>query len=197
MVSSCLPPSSLTADPVDTFSATIHFADPQHEDWDVAIAAGGGIPDESALLTLHGTPWYTFTDLDSGTVYTVFVRAHCDGEELSEWAMTTFTTLSAADTTQHGGGDDTTGVAHYADLPSVKLYPNPANEHLNVLVSGTSPVTSIELFDVFGKIVRTIDACHSTNSHTIRINTDDLAPGVYFVRVVTDAGKTTKRFVKQ
>lgn len=197
MVSSCLPPSSLTADPVDTFSATIHFADPQHEDWDVAIAAGGGIPDESALLTLHGTPWYTFTGLDSGTVYTVFVRAHCDGEELSEWATTTFTTLSAADTTQNGGGGDTTGVAHYADLPSVKIYPNPANEHLNVLVSGTSPVTSIELFDVFGKIVRTIDACHSTNSHTIRINTGGLAPGVYFVRVVTDAGKTTKRFVKR
>ena len=56
-------------------------------------------------------------------------------------------------------------------------------------------VQTVEVIDVYGKIVRT-DVGANNDSPT-QINVSGLAAGMYFVRVTTDKGAVTKPFVKR
>ena len=76
---------------------------------------------------------------------------------------------------------------------SVTLYPNPANEYVEIRVDGDVNVTMMEVYDVYGKLVRLPDA---TPPQT-RINVSGLSAGTYFVRVTTEGGVVTKTFVKR
>ncbi len=56
---------------------------------------------------------------------------------------------------------------------------------------------TMEVYDVYGKVVRSVvETCHGTSLQT-RINVSGLAEGMYFVRVTTEAGMVTKTFVKR
>ena len=76
---------------------------------------------------------------------------------------------------------------------SVTLYPNPANEYVEIRVDGDVNVTAMEVYDVYGKLVCVPDA---TSAQT-RINVSGLSAGTYFVRVTTEEGVATKTFVKR
>ena len=81
---------------------------------------------------------------------------------------------------------------------SVSLYPNPAKEVINVQCTMNNvQIEAIEVYDVYGKIVRTdVETCHGASLQT-RINVSGLANGMYFVRVTTEKGAVTKPFVKK
>ena len=49
----------------------------------------------------------------------------------------------------------------------------------------------LHVFDVYGKLVQTVPMTGETTA----INVTDLADGMYFVRVTTEAGAVTKPFV--
>ena len=49
------------------------------------------------------------------------------------------------------------------------------------------------MFDVFGKLINTVNVPENTTL----INVSGLANGMYFVRVTTDEGTVTKTFVKK
>ena len=85
----------------------------------------------------------------------------------------------------------TVGIDDHDLAGSVKVFPNPANAMLNVQCSMGDEAATIELLDVTGKLLRTISATGETTS----INVSDLADGMYFVRVTTEAGMVTKPFV--
>ena len=58
-------------------------------------------------------------------------------------------------------------------------------------------VQSVEVIDVYGKVVRPdVETLRATSLPT-RINVSGLAAGMYFVRVTTDKGAVTKPFVKK
>jgi len=64
-------------------------------------------------------------------------------------------------------------------------------------VDGDVNMAAMEVYDVYGKAVRTVvETCHGASLQT-RINVSNLSAGIYFVRVTTDQGSVTKRFVKQ
>ena len=75
------------------------------------------------------------------------------------------------------------------------LYPNPAKEYVDIRVDGDVNVTGMEVYDVYGKVVRTVVGAN--NNTSIRINVSDLSAGMYLVRVTTEQGVVTKRFVKK
>lgn len=77
---------------------------------------------------------------------------------------------------------------------AVTLYPNPATSYVDVRVDGDVNVTGMEVYDVFGKIVRRADVCNT--SLLSRIDVSNLSNGIYFVRVKTDRGNVSKKFVK-
>ena len=75
------------------------------------------------------------------------------------------------------------------------LYPNPAKEFVDVRIDGDVNVTGMEVYDVYGKLIRTVVGAN--NDSPLRINVSDFSAGMYFVRVTTEQGMVTKRFVKK
>ncbi len=88
------------------------------------------------------------------------------------------------------------GVGDYALEDNVTVYPNPAKDVVNVQCTmNNAQCSGVEVFDVYGKVVRTVVGVN--NDSSLQINVSGLAPGMYFVRVATDKGAVTKQFVKR
>ena len=105
-------------------------------------------------------------------------------------------------------GDSLTFHIHFFDAgiednqlaESIIVYPNPATEVVNVecrMQNEEWAVTNMEVHDVYGKVIRTAETLRATSPQTAQINVSGLAAGMYFVRVTTDKGVLTKRFVKR
>ena len=123
-------------------------------------------------------------DVEAWEHYEIRVQAVCDDDLLSDWSDTIMATAQG-----YGGIDD------YL-LSSINLYPNPANDVVNVecrMQNAEYEVEAVEVYDVYGKLVNTV----VVNENPIRINISNLADDMYFVRVTTDAGAVTKTFVKR
>ena len=103
---------------------------------------------------------------------------------------TIFTTLPENDTIEDH-------VDEYL-LSSIKLYPNPANEYIDVQCTMNDvQLEGIEVIDVYGKIVRAFVGSNNHFPLQTRINVSGLDSGIYFVRVTTDKGTVVKKFVKE
>ena len=120
---------------------------------------------------------YTFSGLEEATFYEYQVQAVCDGTT-SAWSQT---------------GSHSTGIDSRL-MNSVSLYPNPATNHVDVLVSDNSVnVSRLEVYDVYGKLLNEVEVVDNPT----RIDVSSLAGGVYFVKVITGEGVATKTFVKK
>jgi len=64
---------------------------------------------------------------------------------------------------------------------------------LNLKLSKLNNNTTVEVFDVLGKKIY----ADRVNTITKTVNVSQWNNGVYLVRLTTDAGTQTKRFVKQ
>lgn len=71
---------------------------------------------------------------------------------------------------------------------SARIYPNPANNNVNVEAS--SIINNVEIFNMMGQRVASIDA----NDVTVNINTANLNSGVYMMKVNTENGVINKKF---
>ena len=72
---------------------------------------------------------------------------------------------------------------------TISLYPNPAQEVLNV--SSSNSITKIEVYDLLGKKV-------ASNNNAKNVNVAALGKGVYVVKVAQENGSVVaKRFIKQ
>ncbi|MCB0819847.1 MAG: T9SS type A sorting domain-containing protein, partial [Bacteroidetes bacterium] len=70
------------------------------------------------------------------------------------------------------------------DMPlpdALTIYPNPANEYLNLKIEQGSGTYTVFLLDAMGRLVQ-----HETHSGigTHTLNLSGLAPGIYYCRVV-------------
>ncbi|MBL7945099.1 MAG: T9SS type A sorting domain-containing protein [Flavobacteriales bacterium] len=70
------------------------------------------------------------------------------------------------------------------------LYPNPISQH-ELYIDTDRSILSIDLFGTAGQFIR------SYASSTTVIDVGDLAPGVYVLKVKTDAGVNERAFIKQ
>jgi hypothetical protein len=136
---------------------------------------------ESAWNTVTvNEPHCMLDNLEGGSTYVIRVQAVCDNGTLSDWSNT----LTAV--------AQTVGVENYLEN-SVVLFPNPAKEYVDIRVDGGLNVTMMEVYDVYGKLINTVNMIDNPT----RINVSGLADGMYFVRVTTEEGVVTKTFVKQ
>ena len=123
------------------------------------------------------SPTYTFSGLEEATIYEYQVQAICDGTT-SAWSQT---------------GSHSTGIDSRL-MNSLSLYPNPATNHVDVLVSDNDvTVSRLEVYDVYGKLLNEVEVVDNPT----RIDVSSLASGVYFVKVITGEGVATKTFVKK
>ena len=123
---------------------------------------------------------YTITGLTGNTTYEIQVQANCGDGNLSDWSAILFVTTKSV------------GINSWLEN-SVSLYPNPAKEYVDIRVDGDLSVTMMEVYDVYGKLVNTVNVVENPT----RINVSGLANGMYFVRVTTEQGVVTKTFVKK
>jgi len=78
-------------------------------------------------------------------------------------------------------------------IDKFEIVPNPGRDKLNLKLSKLNNNTIIEVFDVLGKKIY----ADRVNTITKTVNVSQWNNGVYLVRLTTDSGTQTKRFVKQ
>jgi len=73
---------------------------------------------------------------------------------------------------------------------TLKLYPNPVSNTLTI-DSKSKPVTKVEIYSVLGKKIKTI------KSNFKVIKTENLATGIYLVKIYSEKGSVVKKLIKQ
>jgi hypothetical protein len=85
-----------------------------------------------------------------------------------------------------------TGVNTQSIAGGVKVYPNPTNGQISVS-AGNSIIRSIAVYSNTGALMAT----YHFNAAEVSINMSHLASGVYFMKVVTDAGSSIEKVIKE
>ena len=172
----CNVPTGLHTTTIENHAIGIAWdADANVNSWNIQYRPQNG----SWSSATSATNSYNITDLEGLTNYEIQVQANCGDGNLSDWSASV-----TAQTTNVGIEE------HLAN--SVVLFPNPANDIINVQCSMFN-VQSVEVIDVYGKVINTLNVTENPT----RINVSSLANGMYFVRVTTEMGVVTKQFVKR
>jgi F5/8 type C domain/Secretion system C-terminal sorting domain len=82
------------------------------------------------------------------------------------------------------------GKKAYAPL----VYPNPVDAVINI-IAGQEQINEIDLYDVSGRVLRRL--LNGSASSPLIVPCGNLAPGVYFVAIVTPTQRYVKKIVKQ
>ena len=88
-----------------------------------------------------------------------------------------------------------TAISEYSDEASVRTYPNPVNDQLNLCISGMSGQTVITITDAQGKVVRVINTDLSGSTETLTYSVADFAQGMYFLNVRNNDTVVSQKFV--
>jgi hypothetical protein len=73
---------------------------------------------------------------------------------------------------------------------SVKIYPNPAQEVLNLIA--TTNLNQVEIIDAYGNVVKRFNP----NQAQFQLPIESLAQGIYYLKIKTVDSNLTERFVK-
>jgi len=178
-VDPCNTPTGLHTTDIQNESIAIAWdANPNVSSWNIQYRQVGG----TWASATSNTNSYVIIGLTGLTNYEIQVQANCGGGNVSDWSASV-----TAQTTN-------VGIENWLSN-SVSLYPNPAKEYVDIRVDGDLNVKTMEVYDVYGKLINTVGVC-DTPVQT-RINVSNLANGMYFVRVTTEEGVVTKQFVKK
>ncbi|HRO72861.1 MAG TPA: T9SS type A sorting domain-containing protein [Saprospiraceae bacterium] len=79
------------------------------------------------------------------------------------------------------------------DMVNFKIYPNPAHDFLNIEIPGNENIFSMDLYDVFGRLM--MNTIVSASYFQIPLNTSPLKPGIYIVRLKSRDTLYTSRIV--
>ena len=73
------------------------------------------------------------------------------------------------------------------------VYPNPVNNVINFSNDQNAVVSSVEMADLNGRVVKTV----KVDATEGQISVNDLATGMYMMKITTDQGTAVKKIVKQ
>ena len=88
------------------------------------------------------------------------------------------------------------GVEENTIASKIQLFPNPATDTLSLIVDTSVSIMSYQLFYISGKKMIPNNE-ESFNNKTLEIHISGLNTGVYFLRVATNLGDTTLKFIKK
>lgn len=88
-----------------------------------------------------------------------------------------------------------TGIQEIGLNTPISIYPNPATDNLILdLSSIKGKNVSIEIFDIDGKMIRSFLQIEATAKTTLKI--EDISKGNYLLKVITNEGTISNKFVK-
>ena len=73
------------------------------------------------------------------------------------------------------------------------MYPNPATSVLNISTKNGIALENVQILDINGRVV---NQTNTTASETTQINVSNLNSGVYFVKIQSELGVGTSKFIK-
>jgi hypothetical protein len=78
---------------------------------------------------------------------------------------------------------------------TLALYPNPATDHTILFIDNLSSNAKVVLSDIQGRSIKTYNI--NKGQKTLRVNTSNLASGIYYIRMITNnITKAEKLIVK-
>jgi len=172
----CQPVTGLTATDTGNHHITLSWTPEETDYWVVYFRISGTSVWDSLQTT---TPSVTLDALQVNTPYDIYVVSYCEGG-----LPAASDTISVSTTN--------VGILTLELARDIQLFPNPTSGTLTV-TSVQSPIIRIEVCDLAGRTMTFTD----TDSNTVRMDLSELAAGIYFVRVQTEAGTVTKRVVKR
>ncbi len=92
---------------------------------------------------------------------------------------------------EEGSFEVITGIETQASLQSFQLYPNPANNYINLTVNGFHLGSTYSIVDINGQMSANGDLSKQT------INIGHLEPGIYFFKGISKQKTFTLKFLKQ
>jgi hypothetical protein len=123
---------------------------------------------------------YTY-DLDAYAGQPIYIAIQCTSADQFGFAVDDFkvtTTLMAVDN---------------FFTRNFAVYPNPATTMLNINSKTNTGMNQVQITDINGRIVRQMEAQGITQA---QLNVSDLTSGVYFIKVQSDLGSGTTKFIK-
>ena len=79
-------------------------------------------------------------------------------------------------------------------MESIALYPNPTTEWATLRATLAQPVdASVRIYDITGRLIRTISSGTESRDHTLRIDAADLPTGFYLVQACFSDGTTATK----
>ncbi len=90
----------------------------------------------------------------------------------------------------------TTGVSSLIkSTDDVVIYPNPANNELNVVYDANADVKNIAVYNIIGKVM----TVYKVTGESANLNLEAIPSGIYFVRLLNSHGAVvaTRKFTKQ
>lgn len=155
------------------------------------------------IITGTKFPILCQADLEPGTIL--------QNEDLYEPEFQNFQILQQVDIADiFTLGADTLSICNQAELPlgvrdvisgndgMMNIFPNPATDYINLAVKfvNTAKNVNIEMIDFSGKVVYTAQM-QNVSEQSNKISVANLAAGVYAIKVTTENGMMTRKFVKE
>lgn len=175
-VEPCDAPTDLQIGSIDETSAVATWNANGGSNWKVGYKQQSTSQWQEATIT---TTSYNIENLTANTTYDFRVKTICADNE-SDYITTTFTTAGV-------------GINDNVLSNSISLMPNPAESYIDMNINSNVEVTEIEIYNAFGQMIQLVQL---TDNHA-HINLDNFAKGMYFVRLYSDKGITTKKFIKK
>jgi len=92
-----------------------------------------------------------------------------------------------------------TGIEDIESLQSIRVYPNPVDDVLNIDFSGSDVnMSKMQVRDISGKVVKSINASELaySNNGLFQLNVSDFSPGFYLIQITSEGNQSlTKKFV--
>lgn len=127
---------------------------------------------------------FAITANDGYHITTLFV----DGEDRGALSAFTFNNVNS-DHTIHA--DFASGIISFIDQNSINVYPNPANS--KVTIEATEAFETVEIINMYGQLLYS----GTVNSNLFSIDVSNYTNGLYLIRLKSDHGVATKKFIKE
>jgi PKD repeat protein len=99
---------------------------------------------------------------------------------------------------QGNPSDDIISGLEENEITELSVYPNPTDEELHVSFGlGNTQLVQLSIVDLSGKEIRSFDLQASSGSNMALIDVNDIAPGMYMIKIKTSGTEELVRFVKK